>query len=110
MTLILRAHVSGNQLQRVSGGRGTYILTASTGLQVAQERESDGYGLLTKHIIHGVRQGAADLDRDGLITMDELIWTAVRIQTRISKPASADTLQIQFCGCLDPDELSSLSR
>jgi uncharacterized caspase-like protein len=62
----------GNQLRQAAQGRGTYLLTASSGLQVAIEKEGDDYGLLTKHIIGGIRTGAADRDEDGLITMDEL--------------------------------------
>ncbi len=61
-----------DQLQLVSGGRGTYIMTASTGIQVAQERESDQYGAFTKHVIEGIKSGEADLNSDGRITMGEL--------------------------------------
>jgi hypothetical protein len=62
----------GDQLQQASRGRGTYLLTASTGVQAAVEKEGDRYGVLTKHIIRGIETGAADRDEDGLITMDEL--------------------------------------
>ncbi|MBW2663379.1 MAG: SUMF1/EgtB/PvdO family nonheme iron enzyme [Deltaproteobacteria bacterium] len=61
-----------DQLHLVSGGRGTYIMTASTGIQVALEKESDQYGIFTKHIIEGIREGKADIDDDGRITMAEL--------------------------------------
>ena len=61
-----------DQLHLVSGGRGTYILTASTGIQVAQEKESDQYGVFTKHLIEGIKSGEADLDSDGRITMGDL--------------------------------------
>ena len=61
-----------DQLQLISGGRGTYIMTASTGIQVAVEKESDQYGVFTKHIIEGISKGDADTDGDGLVTMDEL--------------------------------------
>jgi hypothetical protein len=61
-----------DQLQLASGGRGTYILTASTGIQVAQEKESDEYGVFTKHIIEGIRSGEADRDLDGLVSMEDL--------------------------------------
>jgi formylglycine-generating enzyme required for sulfatase activity len=57
-------------LQELSRGSGVYILTASTALQTADER--DGYGLLTKHIIYGIRQGDADMNGDGLVSMDDL--------------------------------------
>ena len=61
-----------DQLQLVSGGRGTYILTASTGIEVALEKESDEYGVFTKHIIEGIRSGEADVDSDGLVSMEDL--------------------------------------
>lgn len=61
-----------DQLQRASGGRGTYLMTASTGVQVAVEKERDEHGVFTKHLITGIESGAADLDGDGRITMDEL--------------------------------------
>ena len=62
--------VAGNL--RGAGGRGSYILTASTSLQRAEEREGDKNGLLTKHLIAGIRDGRADRDDDGLISMHEL--------------------------------------
>lgn len=66
-----------DQLQRVAReakrgeGRGIYILTASTSLQVAEEKEGDGFGLLTKHIIKGIREGNAANDI-GLVSMESL--------------------------------------
>jgi hypothetical protein len=59
------------QLRRIQGSSGTYILTASTGIQAAQEKEGDQYGLLTKHIIAGIRSGEA-ANEDGLVTMETL--------------------------------------
>lgn len=60
------------QLDHMSGGRGTFIMTASTALQLAKENEGDRNGIFTKHLIEGIRSGAADRDGDGVITMDEL--------------------------------------
>jgi uncharacterized RDD family membrane protein YckC len=62
----------GDQLQLIGSGRGTYIMTASTGIQVAVEKESDEYGVFTKHLVQGISTGQADLGGDGLIGMDEL--------------------------------------
>ena len=59
------------ELARVHGGHGIYILTASTAAQTAQEREGDDYGLLTKHIIAGIKEGSA-ANEDGTISMDSL--------------------------------------
>lgn len=60
------------QLNLMSGGRGTFIMTASTGLQMAKEKEAEKLGIFTKHLVDGVRSGKADRDGDGLITMNEL--------------------------------------
>jgi len=61
-----------DQLRLASGGRGTYLMTASTGVQVALEKERDQNGVFTKHVIEGIRGAGADLDGDGCVTMDEL--------------------------------------
>jgi len=60
------------RLQELARGNGVYILTAATASQTAQERDNDDYGLMTKHIISGIRQGDADADNDGLVSMDDL--------------------------------------
>ncbi|MCP4104499.1 MAG: SUMF1/EgtB/PvdO family nonheme iron enzyme [Desulfobacteraceae bacterium] len=61
-----------DQLQMISRGQGTCIMTASTGIQAAVEKEADKHGVFTKHIIEGIRTGKADLNKDGWITTDEL--------------------------------------
>lgn len=70
--VLLRGDVD-SQLQIASSqGRGTYIMTASTGIQTAQEKEADQYSVFTKHFIAGIKTGDADSNRDGRITVDEL--------------------------------------
>lgn len=59
-------------LGNMDEGRGIYILTASTSLQTAQEKEGDRYGLLTKHILIGLQTGDADKDDHGFVSMDDL--------------------------------------
>lgn len=53
-------------------GKGKYMLTASTGIQVAHEKEGEEYSNFTKYFIEGLQTGNADLDNDGKITVDEL--------------------------------------
>lgn len=60
------------QLNIMAGGRGTFIMTASTDVQTAREEVRDGFGLFTKHVIGGIQDGAADADGDGVVTMNEL--------------------------------------
>ena len=54
------------------GGKGTYVLTASTGLQTAKENEGDSLSVFTKHLIGGITSGDADIDQSGKITLNEL--------------------------------------
>jgi hypothetical protein len=68
-----------DQLQIISwgpsgqgSGRGIYLMAASTATQVAMEKESDQYGIFTKHLVEGIKSGEADTDGDGLISADEL--------------------------------------
>ncbi|MGR0482161.1 MAG: Lcl C-terminal domain-containing protein [Candidatus Electronema sp. V4] len=61
-----------DQLQLMSGGQGTFIMTASTGFQTAVEKEGDQLGLFTKHLVEGIRSGEADRDEDGFVDIHEL--------------------------------------
>jgi len=47
---------------------GIYIITASSAVESAIEKETDEYGLLTKHLLEGIRQGKAKPNDDGLIS------------------------------------------
>jgi uncharacterized caspase-like protein len=65
-----RAIVSDSFLSRVAKGKGRVILTASRGSETSEEREALRAGVFTHYLLEGLR-GAADVDRDGLITVDE---------------------------------------
>lgn len=54
------------------GGKGIYILTASTGIQTAQEKEGDEYSAFTKPLIQGIETGEADCGLDGQISMEDV--------------------------------------
>ncbi|CAK8711538.1 hypothetical protein KKHLCK_00530 [Candidatus Electrothrix laxa] len=60
------------ELQLMSGGQGTFIMTASSGLQTSVEKEGDQYGLFTKHLVQGICSGEADKNEDGFVDMHEL--------------------------------------
>jgi len=58
-------------LQIAAGGKGKYIITASTGIQVAHEKEQEPHSVFTKYLLEGL-MGEADLNRDGIITIEGL--------------------------------------
>ena len=61
------------QLQVLSQrGRGIYILSAATEFQVAKEKVTDKYSLMTKHIIGGIKGGEVDANEDGFVSVDEV--------------------------------------
>ncbi len=78
---VTKGDVQG-ELQIASGGRGTYIMTASTGTEVAHERAGDEHSVFTKHVLDGIASGRADADGDGWITVDELFDHVRREVTR----------------------------
>lgn len=56
----------------MSSGQGTFIMTASSSVQTAIEKEGDQYGLFTKHLVAGICSGEADKNEDGFMDMQEL--------------------------------------
>ncbi|MDZ8105416.1 MAG: SUMF1/EgtB/PvdO family nonheme iron enzyme [Nostoc sp. DedQUE12a] len=69
----LTAKDSGTiNLQQYLGGEGRAILTASTSTQYAFESESLDLSIYTHYLVEGIEKGAADIDGDGLISVDEL--------------------------------------
>jgi uncharacterized caspase-like protein len=66
-----RANVSGAFLERLSQGKGRVILTASDANEVSLEKEQLKHGVFTYYLLEGLR-GKADLNGDGVITVDEV--------------------------------------
>ncbi|MEU4192535.1 caspase family protein [Kribbella sp. NPDC026611] len=67
---------SGVHTKTELGGRGRIVLTATDSTQYAFEGDSirgqAAQSVFTRHVVEGLRSGAADLDADGDITADEL--------------------------------------
>jgi Caspase domain len=96
------AYLKGNvedHLQQVAGGndsRGIYLLTASTGVQVAQEKEGDENSLLTKYLLEGIREAKADFDDDGLVTISDLFkYVSDTISLESSQVPTKTDLNVQ---------------
>jgi hypothetical protein len=66
----MRANISDAFLDRIAGGKGRIILTASGANEVSSEDEKLHHGVFTYFLLKGL-QGKADTDKDGVITVDE---------------------------------------
>ena len=83
-----------DQLQQLNNARGTYLVTASTELQVARESAAGGLSLFTKHLIAGLETGEADKDGDGWVSMNEL-FDYVQSHVVAENPAQQPTRHIK---------------
>lgn len=90
------------------GGRGCVVLTASTALEYAYEIDGrqdvsalgGGAGsIFTAVVLQGLRTGAADLNGDGLIDVDEL-YRYTYEQVREKNPKQTPSLDCAFIGPL----------
>lgn len=63
--------VAEDRMQEFARGSGTYMLMATGALSLAEEDPDHGLSILTRHLVDGLR-GAADADRDGIVTVSEL--------------------------------------
>jgi formylglycine-generating enzyme required for sulfatase activity/uncharacterized caspase-like protein len=59
-------------VQEQLGGKGRAILTSSTSTQYSFEQENSELSIYTQYMVEGIEKGAADLDDDGWISVDEL--------------------------------------
>lgn len=82
-------------------GKGRMVMTASTSLQFAHEgqkgvrlsRDQAQPSLFTAAVVQGLRDGSADLDRDGHISVNEL-YDYVYGQVRSKIPGQTPTLSV----------------
>jgi cyclophilin family peptidyl-prolyl cis-trans isomerase len=54
------------------GGEGRAVLTSSTSTQYSFEEKGEDLSIYTRFLLEGIKTGAADLDDDGVISIDEL--------------------------------------
>jgi uncharacterized caspase-like protein len=66
----IRANISDAFLDRLATGKGRVIMTASGANEVSAEVEKLQHGVFTFYLLEGLA-GAADADKDGLVTVDE---------------------------------------
>ncbi|MEK7372626.1 MAG: hypothetical protein AAB265_14350, partial [candidate division NC10 bacterium] len=71
-------------LDRLTRSKGRAIVTASRPGEVALELPELGHGIFTYYLIEGLK-GAADLNRDGIVSLQELYEYLEREVTRKSR-------------------------
>lgn len=92
----LKSSISDQVEMTFEEGAGTYIITASSGYQTAQEKEGADYSVLTKPLIEGIKNGDADLDGNGWIDMDELYQY---VRQEVEKVSPQTPMRWNFSGC-----------
>ena len=64
-------HVDEAFLERLTRSKGRAIITASRPAEVSMELSELGHGVFTYYLLEGLK-GAADLNKDGIVTLQEL--------------------------------------
>ncbi|MEO1350945.1 MAG: caspase family protein [Cyanobacteria bacterium J06635_15] len=59
-------------IERQLGGQGRAVLTSSSSTEYSFEQKESDLSVYTHYLIEGLKTGAADLDGDGVISVDEL--------------------------------------
>jgi uncharacterized caspase-like protein len=59
-------------VQTQLGGEGRAVLTSSSSTQYSFEQQGSDLSVYTRYFVEGIETGAADIDRDGVISIDEL--------------------------------------
>ncbi|NMG21246.1 caspase family protein [Brasilonema bromeliae] len=59
-------------IKAILGGEGGAVLTSSTSTQLSFEQQGSDLSVYTRYLVEGIETGAADLDNDGVVSVDEL--------------------------------------
>lgn len=76
-------------LERLTRSRGRVIVTASRANEVSLELPELGHGVFSHYLIQGMR-GTADLDRDGIVSLQELYQYLEQEVSRKSRQAGGN--------------------
>jgi hypothetical protein len=63
---------SSVDVRKQLGGEGRVVLTSSTSTQYSFEQQGADLSIYTRYLVEGIETGAADLDEDEVISVDEL--------------------------------------
>ena len=76
-------------LERLTRSKGRVIVTASRANEVSLELPELGHGVFSHYLIQGIR-GTADLDRDGIVSLQELYQYLEQEVSRKSRQAGGN--------------------
>ena len=103
----VRASGSANVLEafpadRVGGGRGRAVISASSAMEYAFEGATLAEdhlqpSVFTSAVVHGLRSGEADRDEDGLVSLNEL-YDYVFDKVRAANPHQTPTRDVELQG------------
>jgi hypothetical protein len=72
---------SSIDIRRQLGGEGRAVLTSSTSTQYSFEQQDADLSIYTRYLVEGIETGAADLDEDEVISVDELHeYASIKVQ------------------------------
>ncbi len=72
---------SSVDVRRQLGGEGRVVLTSSTSTQYSFEQQGSDLSIYTRYLVEGIETGAADLDEDDVISVDELHeYASIKVQ------------------------------
>ncbi len=72
---------SSIDIRRQLGGEGRAVLTSSTSTQYSFEQQDADLSVYTRYLVEGIETGAADLDEDESISVDELHeYASIKVQ------------------------------
>jgi hypothetical protein len=72
---------SSVDIRKQLGGEGRAVLTSSTSTQYSFEQEGADLSIYTRYLVEGIETGAADLDEDEAISVDELHeYASIKVQ------------------------------
>lgn len=63
---------SSVDVKKQLGGEGRVVITSSTSTQYSFEQQGSDLSIYTRYLVEGIETGAADLDDDDVISVDEL--------------------------------------
>jgi len=86
------------ELEAQLAAEGRVVLTSTSAVDYAFETKAEELSVYTRYLVEGIEKGAADLNGDGFITVDELHQFACRKVKETAPAMSPDIIMLQGRG------------